>query len=183
MYRERCRPKYSDAELEEIYSQPWQMQDDWEDHRQRLDFTLRVAKQVVAAEYTTAADLSCGDAYWRQKFPQLDWTLGDYAEGYNFRGPIEETIEQIDPVDVFFCCETIEHLDDPDYVLQRIRLKTKRLVLSTPFKHEEDVNPEHYWSWDSEAVDEMLKMAGFESFMYMETKHQPGYIFQIWGCR
>ncbi len=188
MYRERCRPKYSDDELAEIYSRPWAMEQDWLDHVDRQKETEELARQIIKDDCRTAADLSCGDARWAGIFPDLTWTLGDYAEGYDFQGPIEETIEQIDPVDVFFCCETIEHLDDPDYVLSRIRLKTERLILSTPKSYQWDENPEHYWAFDNEAVLLMLLEAGFRKAEYREANgwnkrgRVNGYAFQIWGC-
>lgn len=189
MYRERCRSSYSATELKRVYERVWSFQDDWEDHRRRLVVTEKVAERTVAAHFTTAADLSCGDAYWTKRFPNVEWTLGDFAPGYEYRGPIEQTIEKIDPVDVFFCCETLEHLDDPDYVLQRIRLKTERLVLSTPKLYQYDENPEHYWAWDDECLREMLTSAGFQPFAYEEangwndSNRCNGYAFQIWGCK
>lgn len=182
MYRERCRPRYSDDELDEIYDRSWQLEPDWLDHVQRFDFTERLAVKLINDTDRTAADLSAGDGYWSRRLPDLEWTLSDYVPAHQLFGPIEETIHQISPVDVFFCCETIEHLDDPDYILQQIRGKTKKLVLSTPKKYEVDINPEHYWSWDDEAVKEMLIIAGFNPIEYLETTYQPGYIFQIWGC-
>jgi len=170
------------------------MSDDWEDHKQRLDFTGRVGDLLIEDGDKVAADLSCGDGLWSKRYSDRQWHLGDYAaidfsqlpRAYPYIGPIEETVELIPLVDIFFCCETIEHLDDPDYVLQRIRVKSRKLILSTPLRYADmgpDPNPQHYWQWDKAAVREMLTSAGWDPVFYSETSRQPGYIFQIWGCK
>jgi hypothetical protein len=112
----------------------------------------------------------------------LMWYLGDYAPGYTYHGPIERTIDAIPPVDLFLCCETLEHLDEPEAVLKAIRYKTNKLLISTPICTFIDDNPEHYWAWDQEAVVGMLRYAGFEPILYRDTFYDPGYCFQIWGC-
>lgn len=182
MYRNRCRPKYSDEELAAIYSRPWEMQSDWKDHVLRQNATLLLAGRFIQEDDKTGADLSCGDAYLARHIPQLTWILGDFASGYGLRGPIEQTIHQIPQVDIFLCCETIEHLDDPDAVLRQIRLKSKKLIISTPICRWIDENPQHYWSWDQKAVKSMLIDAGWNPVDYEETYSDPGYCFQIWGC-
>lgn len=188
MYRERCRPKYSAPELKDIYHRPWEFQWDWEDHKRRLAVTETVAERMITEDVRTAGDLSCGDGYWKEKFQRLTWFLGDFAGGYEYRGPIEETINKIPHVDVFFLCETLEHLDDPDSVLVQIREKADRLILSTPKSWQWDENPEHYWAWDAEALQGMLGAAGWRMREYEEANgwNDPtrvnGYAFQIWGC-
>jgi hypothetical protein len=162
------------------------MNNDWGDHKQRLEFTERVARKIVDVDQTAAAaDLSCGDGYWERVFPDWDWQLGDYASGYEYVGPIEDMIDRIFDVDIFFFCETIEHLEDPDYVLRRIREKSKKLILSTPLRYAEmgpDPNPQHYWAWDEAMIRKMLVDSGWTPKEYTQTRYQPGYIFQIWGC-
>lgn len=162
----------------------------WEDHVRRIDVTSGVISDICCEyEIHTAADLSCGDGHWRETFPTLLWRMGDFAPGYEFTGPIEETIEELDPVDLFICCETLEHLDRPDDVLKQIRAKAKFLVLSTPNSTQWDENPEHYWAWDKEAVMGMLGEAGWSGFILREANawgdhtRVNGYAFQIWGCR
>lgn len=186
MFRERCRPKYSDEELKEIYANPWGFQDDWKDHVLRRNATLVLAARFIDDSDRVAADLSCGDGYFATHLPSLSWLLGDYAPGYPYTGPLEETIHQLaddhGEVDVYFCCETIEHLDDPDQVLKYIRRYSKKLVLSTPICRWWDENPEHYWSWDQKAVKKMLIDTGWNPVEYEETYCEPGYSFQIWGC-
>lgn len=179
MYRERCRPKYSDEELAEIYAVPWGMQDDWKDHVLRQNATLVLAGRFITAEDTTGADLSCGDGYLSCHIPGVRWLLGDFAPGYDYQGPIEETIRQIPNVDVFLCTETLEHLDDPDAVLRAIRYKAKKLIASSPIMQWWDENPQHYWAFDKGAYRKMLRDAGWEVVEMEETYCEPGYSFMI----
>ena len=183
MYRERCRPKYTDEQLAEIYKEPWSMQYDWKDHALRQNKTLELAGRFLTANDRTGADLSCGDGYICRHIPHVNWILGDFAPGYAYQGPIEDTIREIPEVDVFICCETIEHLDDPDAVLRAIRWKAKKLILSTPICRWFDENPQHYWSWCQKAVKKMLLDSGWNPVDYEETYADPGYCFQIWGCQ
>jgi 2-polyprenyl-3-methyl-5-hydroxy-6-metoxy-1,4-benzoquinol methylase len=90
-------------------------------------------------------------------------------------------------VQLYICCETLEHLDDPETVLKAIRSKTQNLVLSTPVDAWRDItNPEHYWAWDRAAVEEMLRSAGFTVAVYNALDLRPAggeYCFGIWWCR
>lgn len=182
LFRTRTRPAYSPAELEEVYSSPWAMDEAWLDHVARRDATLSVMNNN-SRPVMYAADLSCGDSYFADHFQVgVRWYLGDYAEGYQFQGPIEETIDRVPHVDLFLLCETLEHLDDPELVLRKIRAKTHTLVLSTPKMTCFDENPQHYWAWDDEAVLEMLLAAGFSPAEYKETRPDIGYVFQVWRC-
>lgn len=184
MYRLRCREKYSDEALAAIYAQPWPHGTNVQgkDHVLRLNATLKMAGRFINSEDTLGADLSCGDAYLSRHIPNVTWILGDFAPGYPIQGPIEETIYQISMVDVFLCCETLEHLDDPDSFLRALRYKTRKLIISTPICRWYDENPQHYWSWDTKAVKKMLIEAGFEPVDYEETYSDPGYCFQIFGA-
>lgn len=188
MFRERCRPKYTDEELKEVYATPWCMEPDWDDHVIRQEATLEIAHRLIDDRDHTGADLSCGDAYLTSKLDQISWILGDFAPGYQMEGPIESTIEEIPRVDVFVLTETLEHVDDPEYVLSRIRQKAKKLILSTPMLKFWDENPQHYWAWDKHAVRLLLQGAGFHNLDYVATprlvrdKREIGYSFQIWGC-
>lgn len=183
MYRKRLRPKYSDQELLLLYSYDHD-HSLFEDHVLRVDMTLSVAQQFLNSKDRTAADLSCGDGYILDNLSFDHKYYGDfkYSEKLHFIGPIERTIEECPSVDVFICCETLEHLDDPDYILTKIRKKAKKLIISTPLSEMTDENPEHYWGWDKEAVKVMLKNSGWEPTIYKETLPPFGYIFQIWGC-
>ncbi len=185
MFRLRTRERYSQEDLERIYS----YQHDhslFPDHLLRIEATLGLTKELIEGfENPTAADLSCGDCTVPDAFPWKRLYLGDFLESSRtqFVGPIEETIHQLPhDVDVFFLLETLEHLDDPDGVLRMIREKTDMLVLSTPWMQWRDENIEHYHCWDSEAVEVMLRTAGFLPELYRITAPNVGYIFQIWGC-
>lgn len=182
--RKRLRDAYAPEKLGEIYAEPHQHRK-WPDHQIRVAVTVQVAHALVG-DVHTAADLSCGDAAILRalRIPRIH--LGDYAPGYEYHGPIEETAQELPRVELFVLSETLEHLDDPDKVLHAIRPKTAALVLSTPVDCWQDHNPEHYWAWSREDVEEMLTGAGFRVVVYSALDCRPGggeYCFGIWGCR
>jgi 2-polyprenyl-3-methyl-5-hydroxy-6-metoxy-1,4-benzoquinol methylase len=185
--RKRLRPMPSADELAKLYAKPHDHRQ-WEDHLFRVDVTSAIAHHLLPPG-GTVADLSCGNALIARRLGQshgANLVLGDFAPGYEHTGPIEQTIEQIEPVDLFICSETIEHLDDPDAVLRRIRAKTDRLILSTPDGEDDDSNPEHVWGWDAEAVEKMLREAGFIPDIHATVDLRPAggiYAYQIWACR
>lgn len=185
--RIRLRPAPSPGELAAMYAVPHDHRR-WEDHHYRVDITSAMASLMMPTG-GTVADLSCGNA-WIAKRLQLERGaepyLGDFAPGYEHTGPIEKTIDEIPKVDLFILSETLEHLDDPEKVLRKIRAKTDALILSTPDGEADDQNPEHLWGWDSGAVREMLTCAGFRPYIHTTVDTRPaGYIYayQIWACR
>lgn len=152
----------------------------------------RVAATAALARSCTgpvgrAADLSCGDGAILNAIEATDRLFGDFAPGYEYQGPIEQTIHHVDPVDVFVCCETVEHLDDPDLVLEAIRGKTDWLVLSTPVDAWDDTNPEHLWAWSRAGVEAMLHTAGFTPHAYevldFRARGPQFYCFGMWVAR
>lgn len=185
--RTRLRPMPDRAALDRMYAAPHQ-HTVWAEHRVRVDVMGGLAHHLVP-ERGTVADLSCGDGAIAKRLAashQATIVLGDYAPGYPIHGPIEETIDQIDTVDLFICSETVEHLDDPDTVLRSIRSRTDRLLLSTPDGEDNDQNPEHVWAWDADAMKGMLRNAGFmpEFFLALDTRPGGGtYRYQIWACK
>lgn len=187
MTRKRLRPAHGAEDLARIYARP-------HDHSEFPDHHLRVAATIDLARWvterhpaTSAADLSCGNGAILRALDIPRAVYGDFAAGYEVTGPIEETIERIDPVDLFVCSETIEHLDEPEKVLAQIRAKAKTLVLSTPVDAWFDDNPEHYWAWSREDMQEMLAAAGFQPIVYASVDfrdiHPQLYQFGIWGVR
>ena len=179
--RIRLRPAYSDDELAKIYATPHD-HTKWEDHLVRVATTAQFAR-TCAGKASRAADLSCGDGAVLDAIRATEKVYGDYAPGYPLTGPIEQTIDRISPVDVFVCCETLEHLDDPDLVLRKIRAKARGLVLSTPVGAFDDTNPEHYHAWSREAVEAMMVAAGFQLRVYMELDFRSCggvYAFGVW---
>jgi hypothetical protein len=182
--RARLRPAYTPERLGQIYAQPHR-HDQWPDHLVRVAVTIDLAR-ALAGRPATAADLSCGDAAILKALDPDTTYLGDYAPGYQLHGPIEETITQIPRVDLFVCSETLEHLDDPDKVLHAIRGRAASLILSTPVDCWNDPNPEHYWAWSREDVEDMLATAGWQVAFYTGLDLRPttgAYCFGIWGCR
>lgn len=187
----RLRPAHTPEALAEIYARPHDHRP-WRDHHLRVAATTEVARWMIAADpAVAAADLSCGNGAILRTLgaenPLLGLHLGDFAPGYQYTGPIEETIEQIPAVDLFVCSESIEHLDDPDVVLKGIRSKTRMLILSTPVDAWDDPNLEHYWAWSRPGVEAMLSAAGFETVVYSSLDFRmygnDCYQFGIWGCR
>lgn len=187
MMRVRLREMPTAEELAQLYAVPHDHRR-WDDHRIRVDVTSALAHHITKKQ-AVVADLSCGDGTLAQRLAvthDAQIILGDYAPGYELTGPIEQTVEQIPDVDVFICSETIEHLDDPDAVLRQIRRKTKCLLLSTPDGETDTSNPEHVWGWDAEAVEKMLRDAGFSPVVHTTVDLRPGgdrYAYQIWMCR
>lgn len=192
MYRVRTRPAYTEEQLKELYATPHD-HTQWPDHIQRVQQTIQQGRALLRHypfDCVTIADLSCGDATIATALAEdvccHDLILGDYAPGYPIEGPIERTIENLPGewgVDLFVCCETLEHLDDPDSFLYRVRTVSSLLLLSTPSCDFEDDNPEHYWAWDTEAVGVMLGQAGWRAYNFELVTPDAGYKYQIWGCQ
>lgn len=183
---QRLRAKHSPEALAEIYATPHQ-HGRWRDHRVRVSVTTELARGLLEdTTISSVADLSCGDGTIARSLDLERTVLGDFAPGYEHTGPIEETIEKIEPVDIYICSETIEHLDDPLPVLAAIRTKTRYLVLSTPVEAWGETNPEHYWAWSKLDVEGLLLKAGFTVLrpyveLDMRNSWSP-YAFGIWVC-
>jgi hypothetical protein len=175
----RLRPGYLDASgLAEMYPVPHST-GSMVDHAFRVADTVAAAPQGVAV----AADLSCGDGAILRSISAGAKFFGDLAPGYPLCGPIAETIHEIPPVDLFVCCETLEHLDDPHVTLAVIRRRARQLLLSTPVDAWGDDNPEHFWAWDRAGVEEMLAAAGWKADSYTTSDHRAAgfrYCFGIW---
>lgn len=184
--RKRLRPAHTPVELEILYREPHD-HTPWQDHVSRVATTCAFARTVVGPTGGDAADLSCGDgAVLKLLDVEGRRFFGDFAPGHELIGPIESTVEQIPRVDLFVCCETLEHLDDPDLVLKQIRAKTRVLLLSTPVEAWEDTNVEHYWAWSAAGVDAMLLRAGFIPHAYMQLDYRPAggeYAYGVWVVR
>jgi hypothetical protein len=182
--RVRLRPAHDTQTLADIYATPHD-HSRWGDHKVRVAITAQLA-HLLAGRVGSAADLSCGDATILKALNVGTRYLGDFAPGYPITGPIDDTVNQIPTVDLFVCCETLEHLDDPDATLKKIRAKTRALVLSTPVDAFQDTNPEHYWGWSREGVEAMLTASGFQVEVYTAIDFRPAgaeYQFGVWYCR
>ncbi len=197
--RTRLRPAYSEAELRALYDKPHSHRH-WPDHRLRVQETIKLINELIPADQLEGqglrvADLSCGDATIVSQIPASERYLGDIAPGPGIVawGPIERTIRKIPHVDLFICCETLEHLDDPVQTLADIRLKADALVMSTPIGETEASNPEHYWGWDVQGIEELLDATAWTPVIqrnvnYPGEKDENGTVwapasYQLWGCR
>jgi len=183
--RVRLRPAHAADTLADIYRAPHD-HTRWRDHEIRVDRTIDLARRLTGGPLPSGADLSCGSGKVLRSLDVLERHFGDLAPGYQYQGPLEGTLEQIEPVSVYICTETLEHIDDPDAVLRQIRTKTQLLVLSTPIDAWRDNNVEHYWAWSRADVEEMLTAAGFRVELYEELDFRPEgltYCYGIWGCR
>lgn len=187
MMRVRLRPTPSAEELASMYSAVYD-HSRWSDNLFRVAVTAALAAPVMPSG-GVVADLSCGDGAIPRRIAdqcQGRAILGDLVAGYDHTGPIEETVHSLaGPVDMFVCSETIEHVDNPQAVLAAVRPVTRRLLLSTPDGETSTANPEHVWGWDAEAVDDMLRTAGFKPELHTTLDCRPAggtYAFQIWLC-
>jgi hypothetical protein len=182
--RLRLRPAHDATALARIYATPHD-HTKWLDHKVRVAVTAQFA-HALAGGARSAADLSCGDGTILSSLKVDTRYFGDFAPGYPITGAIDDTIDQIPVVDLFINCETLEHLDDPDKTLSLIRGKAKTLVLSTPVDAFRDINPEHYWAWSRDGIEDMLSTAGFQVLAYLAVDCRPGggeYQFGVWYCR
>jgi hypothetical protein len=182
--RLRLRPAHDAEALARIYAKPHN-HSGWHDHRVRVAVTAQFT-HMLAGPVDSAADLSCGDGTILNALRAGRKYFGDYAPGYPLVGAIDDTIDQIPVVDLFVCCETLEHLDDPDKTLKLIRGKTKALALSTPVDAFQDTNLEHYWAFSRTGVEAMLTAAGFTVEAYAALDFRPSgceYQFGVWYAR
>jgi hypothetical protein len=181
--RIRLREAYSNEQLAQVYKTPHN-HEKWIDHRLRVQMTIAFSSWFSNIE--SVADLSAGDAAIINAINAPKKYIGDFAPKYEFCGAIDETIDLIPKVDLFICSETIEHLDNPEVTLAKIREKTSALILTTPDGELNDENPEHYWGWDKEGVKELLINAGFEPVIFSSLTFENPllvYDYQMWGCK
>lgn len=175
----RLRPPHDGRRLAELYATPHQ-HTRWPDHVARVEATIVFARDF-APDPTSVADLSCGDGAIALALSPSP-ILGDFAPGWPVTGPLERTLPQLEPVDLYVCCETLEHVERPAWTLDAIRAVARRLVLSTPVAGEDGDNEEHYWAWDREGVEALLAGAGWQVDAYVELDPGAQYVFGVWGC-
>jgi hypothetical protein len=194
--RTRLRPAYDDVELQRVYAEAAAWSEPWPGHKLRIERTAEIGREMWRGGLV--ADLSCGDAAVTTQMgvPGAQLILGDANvlpsvassvldgnEPARWFGPIEETLDEIPQVELFILTETLEHLDDPDMVLRKIRAKADQLLLSTPCDEQPQAdgtyNQEHYWTWSLLDVSWMLDDAGFEGAR-SELLITHGFTFQIW---
>lgn len=181
----RLRPSHSQEFLDKLYAEPHNHWLYGRGHGLRVKITQVIAADVAReVQAQTVADLSCGNGDIARSL-DLTMFLGDYASGYEYSGPLEDTLEQIPEVSLYICSETLEHLNNPEKVLSTIRGKAKALVLTTPINAWEDDNKEHYWAWDREGVESLLLKTGWSPNVFASldsTVFKETYTYGIWGC-
>lgn len=185
----QLRPYPSPEVLDDMYSRP-------HDHTVFPDHLERVAKTVElglrfrftspllnGSRRISIADLSCGNAAIAEGVRRHgdSLLLGDFAPGYLYEGPIEETIESIPMVDLFVCCETLEHVRVPSKVLGLIRDVSHSLLLSTPIDAWDDNNPEHTFAWSRDDLVQLLEESDWTVQMETTVDMRPqGYPYCWW---
>jgi 2-polyprenyl-3-methyl-5-hydroxy-6-metoxy-1,4-benzoquinol methylase len=177
----------------------------WPDHVERVNatvgFAMATAPGIVHGRVQSIADLSCGDGRIPTRLANLSGASGLVLGDINFSRsvalsdspapadtdlywlPVQESLRLIEPVDLYVCSETLEHLDNPDAFLEEVRTKTKYLLVTTPEAETSLDNPEHYWGWDSDAVGAMLAAAGFTTVhghQVFTPLSADVYKFQMW---
>lgn len=185
----RLRPAPSPDEIARMYPAPHDHRIYGDGHHLRVEQSKQIAAWMKGKyRIRSVTDLSCGNGEIAKSL-DLGWQtqLGDFAPGHEFTGPIENTLDQVASADLFICCETLEHLDDPGYVLCRVREVAYYLLLGTPvgIVGDTDTNGEHLWQWDREGVEEMLKDAGWTPEVYASVDTRPfgePYEYGLWGC-
>ena len=183
----QLRPFYSPEELATVYTRPYD-HTHWEDHIIRVSVTTHIARWMrdhVGAQ--SAADLSCGDGAILRGLDLSQSLYGDLvAAGHLTQdsGPLEQTLAGIGSVDLYILSETLEHVEDPALILREIRARAGALVLSTPEGEVGDENPEHYWGWDREDIQQLLAETGWIPVVstLLNPQVPGGYTYQIWGC-
>jgi hypothetical protein len=183
----------TDEEEAEVYSRPYD-HTLWTEHKTRVQRTIDfIVELSVDHHWERGIDLSCGDGVILSMLKHLDVIhttyLGDRvpADWLDVVGKIEDTIElEIIPGlimnDIMVMSETIEHLRNPDAVLQQAHDLANWLVVTTPVAETgAHGNPEHYWSWEVSDVEEMLLNAGWD-IQEHELLVCPYYTYQLWGC-
>ena len=182
----QLRPFHSPEYLAQMYAAPHDHNLFGRGHYIRVELTKVLLKELCAhVTASSGADLSCGNAEIIKSAPLNDVYLGDFAPGYQFTGPLHETLGKLPYVDVYVCSETLEHVEDPQGILLRIRQRSKSLVLTTPIEKWDDDLDEHYWAWDREGIEGILTAVGWKVVTYVafdSTVFGDPYIYGMWCC-
>lgn len=163
----RLRPVPSRETLQSMYPKPHDHRIFGRGHRERVAMMIKFA---VEQRWPTAADLSCGNGAVLEAVDADQRFFGDLAPGWPIEGPIEETISGLPYiVDLLIMGETLEHLGNPEAVLQLAATTARYLLVSTPIDAWDDSNAEHLWAWDREGVEGLLTVSGWESILRFDT--------------
>lgn len=182
----QLRPFHSADYLNEMYAEPHNHNLFGRGHYLRVELTKVLFSELCRyVDAKSGADLSCGNAEIIKSVPLERIHMGDFAPGYLYEGPLEETIHQIPSVDIYVCSETLEHVENPKQVLKLIRNKSRSLVLTTPIEKWDDSLAEHYWAWDREGIEELLLNTRWKVVTYNvfdSTVFNETYTYGMWCC-
>ena len=155
----------------------------WREHVVRVRRTVEIAQRLIDVHgLTSVADISAGD---RAVITAVRNVSAKFATDITDGDDIAVKAGEIDPVDLLICTETIEHLEAPWTVLEKIAIKAKWLVVSTPLDEAPEIdNYEHYWSFTEEDVRDILTQSGFKvESPTIITGDRWTYAYQIWTAR
>jgi hypothetical protein len=155
-------------------------------HQKRIQITIDLGRRWFGRQ-EQVTDLSCGDGAQIPRGLEADrLQLGDLAPGYEFTGPLAETITQVEPGGLFVFSETLEHLNDPSEALCAIRDRFDSLLLSTPWcnvEYDDSGNREHIWQWDPIDIAWLIDKSGWSARHFEIHDDRPhAYRWQIWAC-
>lgn len=181
----RLRTAYTDAELAALYAGGYD-HTRFEDHVERIAHTIALLDGLAAkTDARSVADLACGDAAIVHGSAH-SWETRVLSDLSRDGVKIEDAVLVMEPVDVFVCTEIIEHVDQPARLLREIAKRARWIILSTPDGAFNDENPEHYWAWDQEAMDTLLRAGGWvdrDVTTFMPKALGSPYLFQFWTAR
>lgn len=181
--RVRLRPAHDDATLADLYAAPHDHLAWGYGHDIRVTQTIALAQWLARyIDAGSAADLACGDGAVLDALDVPTKVYGDLAPRWPITGPLEATLSEAAPFDLFICSETFEHLDDPDTVAHQIAGNARALIASTPLGETTDGNPEHYWGWDHDGFGSMLAAAGWVTVAQVDVAIPDSYTYQLWAC-
>lgn len=155
------------------------------EHRERAQHTIEVAQRLIDVHgLSSVADLSCGDGTIVKALRDLSRvTMSDVSEGVD----LDVGLDELDSVDLFIFTETLEHLEEPWRILNRIADKTTWLLLSCPYDESPGIgNIEHYWTFDETDIGGLLAEAGFDSrtvSWHLLSNPTWTYTYQIWTVK
>lgn len=205
MTRIRLRDARSPEGERELYARTYPggyRHDVWPDHVERVAASVEMIRRY-ASRIRTVADLSCGDgAIVRGLLDEVrldkaylgDLNLSPVLYGIPQAavlppGPLPQSLWSLPEggVDLLVLSETIEHMDDPDNLLKLAGLWSRYLFVSTPENEiETSGNLEHYWSWGTADMHQMLQDAGWSPVELKRLVPQStlslehAYHYQLW---